>query len=72
MFGVDKASVTREQRSAAKAVNFGIVYGISDYGLAKNIGVSRKEAGEFIRRYLEKYCRSICTAVWRRAAKRAT
>ena len=56
VFGVDKASVTREQRSAAKAVNFGIVYGISDYGLAKNIGVSRKEAGEFIRRYLEKYC----------------
>lgn len=55
VFGVDKASVTREQRSAAKAVNFGIVYGISDFGLARNIGVSRKEAGEFIRRYLEKY-----------------
>ena len=55
VFGVDKEAVTREQRSAAKAVNFGIVYGISDFGLAKNIGVSRKEAGEFIRRYLERY-----------------
>ena len=55
VFGVDIQSVTREQRSAAKAVNFGIVYGISDYGLAKNIGVSRREAAEFISRYLEKY-----------------
>jgi len=55
VFGVPIPEVTREQRSAAKAVNFGIVYGISDFGLAKNIGVSRKEAGEFIRKYLERY-----------------
>jgi len=55
VFGVRVDEVTREQRSAAKAVNFGIVYGISDFGLAKNIGVSRKEAGEFINRYLERY-----------------
>lgn len=55
VFGVEPSQVTREQRSAAKAVNFGIVYGISDFGLAKNIGVSRKEAGEFIQRYLERY-----------------
>ena len=55
VFGVPVSEVTREQRSAAKAVNFGIVYGISDFGLAKNIGVSRKEAGEFIRKYLERY-----------------
>ena len=55
VFGTAVSQVTREQRSAAKAVNFGIVYGISDFGLAKNIGVSRKEAGEFIKKYLERY-----------------
>jgi DNA polymerase-1 len=42
-------------RSAAKAVNFGIVYGISDFGLARNIGVSRRQAAEFIDRYLTRY-----------------
>ena len=47
--------VTKEQRSSAKAVNFGIVYGISDYGLANQIGVSNKQAKEYISQYLEKY-----------------
>ena len=47
--------VTKEQRSSAKAVNFGIVYGISDYGLANQIGVSNKKAKEYISQYLEKY-----------------
>ena len=42
-------------RSAAKAVNFGIVYGISDFGLARNIGVSRREAADFIDRYFARY-----------------
>ena len=42
-------------RSSAKAVNFGIVYGISDFGLARNIGVSRAEAKGFIERYFERY-----------------
>ena len=55
VFGVDKNSVTKEQRSASKAVNFGIVYGISDFALAKNINVSRREAREFMDRYLERY-----------------
>ncbi len=40
-------------RRQAKAVNFGIVYGISDYGLAQNIGITRKQAKAFIERYFE-------------------
>jgi len=47
--------VTKEERSKAKAVNFGIVYGISDFGLAEQIGTSRKKAKEYIEQYLEKY-----------------
>ena len=47
--------VTKEQRSAAKAVNFGIVYGISDFGLAEQLGTTRKKAKEYIEQYLEKY-----------------
>ena len=47
--------VTHEQRSSAKAVNFGIVYGISDFGLAGQLGISRKQAKEYIEQYLEKY-----------------
>ncbi|MBQ2661456.1 MAG: DNA polymerase I [Clostridia bacterium] len=55
VFGVEIDTVTPSQRSAAKAVNFGIVYGISDFGLAKNIGVSRKEAKAYIEMYLNRY-----------------
>lgn len=47
--------VTGEERSNAKAVNFGIVYGISDFGLARNIGISRKRAGEYISRYFDEF-----------------
>lgn len=55
VFGVPMEQVTSQMRSSAKAVNFGLVYGISDFGLARNTGVSRKEAAEFIRRYFERY-----------------
>ena len=55
VYGVEIENVSREMRSNAKAVNFGIVYGISDFGLAKNIGVSRYEAAEFIKKYLDRY-----------------
>jgi len=55
VYGVPLEAVTPEMRSSSKAVNFGIVYGISDFGLARNIGVSRAEAGEFIRRYFARY-----------------
>ena len=47
--------VSKEQRSAAKAVNFGIVYGISDFGLAEQLGISRKQAKEYIEEYLSQY-----------------
>ena len=47
--------VTKEQRSSAKAVNFGIVYGISDFGLAEQLGISRKLAKTYIEDYLEQY-----------------
>ena len=55
MFHVPLPNVTGEQRSAAKAVNFGIVYGISDFGLARNLGVSVQTAAGYIRRYFERY-----------------
>lgn len=55
VFHVPLEAVTSEQRSAAKAVNFGIVYGISDFGLSKNLNVSVYTAGNYIRRYLERY-----------------
>ena len=47
--------VTKEERSRAKAVNFGIIYGISAFGLSKQIGTTRKVADEYIKSYLEKY-----------------
>ena len=55
VFGVPLDMVTKELRSKAKAVNFGIVYGISDFGLAGQIHTSRKEAKQYIEQYLEKY-----------------
>lgn len=55
VFNIPIEEVTKEQRSSAKAVNFGIVYGISDYGLANQIGVSNKQAKTYISQYLEKY-----------------
>ena len=55
VFKVPIEEVTKEQRTHAKAVNFGIVYGISDFGLGEQIGVSRKKAKEYIDQYLEKY-----------------
>lgn len=55
VFNVPIEEVTKEQRSSAKAVNFGIVYGISDFGLANQIGVSNKQAKEYINEYLKKY-----------------
>ena len=55
VFKVEKEKVTSLMRSRAKAVNFGIVYGISDYGLSRDLDISRKEAKEYIENYLENY-----------------
>ncbi len=55
LFHVDESEVTPLMRRQAKAVNFGIVYGISDFGLAQQIDVGRKEAQQFIDRYFESY-----------------
>lgn len=55
MFKTPIDQVTKEQRSDAKAVNFGIVYGISDFGLAEQLGILRKKAKEYITEYLEQY-----------------
>ena len=55
VFRVPFEEVTNEQRSAAKAVNFGIVYGISDFGLARNLDIPVKRAGEYIKLYFDRY-----------------
>ncbi|MDW0118456.1 DNA polymerase I [Sporosarcina thermotolerans] len=55
VFGVDKDGVSSDMRRTAKAVNFGIVYGISDYGLSQSLNITRKEAGKFIDTYLETF-----------------
>ncbi len=55
VFGVPVEQVTSAMRSKAKAVNFGIVYGISDYGLAVQLKVGNKEAAGYIRDYLARY-----------------
>ena len=55
VFNVPFEDVTKEMRSRAKAVNFGIVYGITGFGLGKQIHVSRKEADEYINSYFEKF-----------------
>jgi DNA polymerase-1 len=55
VFGVDPEEVTREMRSKAKAVNFGIAYGQGSFGLAQNLGIGRTEAKEIIDSYFAKY-----------------
>lgn len=56
VFGIEKPEdVTANDRRNAKAVNFGIVYGISDFGLSNNLGITRKQAKEYIETYFERY-----------------
>ncbi|KJK06864.1 MULTISPECIES: DNA polymerase I [Pseudomonas] len=55
VFGVDLAEVTTDQRRSAKAINFGLIYGMSAFGLAKQIGVDRKQSQAYIDRYFARY-----------------
>ncbi len=70
VFGVEIDEVTSELRKRAKAVNFGIVYGIGDFSLSQDLGVSKKEAAEYIRDYkagypkVDKYLRDVITRAY--------
>ena len=55
MFGVAMADMTSEVRRRAKAINFGIIYGISAFGLANQLGIGRQEAGDYIKTYFERF-----------------
>ncbi len=55
MFGVPIKDMTSEIRRRAKAINFGIIYGISAFGLANQLGIGREEAGAYIRTYFERF-----------------
>ena len=55
VFGVDENEVTHEQRAAAKTVNFSIVYGVSDFGLSTDLGISFREASDLIKSYGEQF-----------------
>lgn len=57
VLGKSMDEVTAEERSHAKAVNFGIIYGISDYGLSRQLGIERKAAAEYIEKYFARYPR---------------
>jgi DNA polymerase-1 len=55
MFGIPVAGMPSDVRRRAKAINFGIIYGISAFGLANQLGIGRSEAGEYIKKYFERF-----------------
>jgi DNA polymerase-1 len=55
VMGVPESEVTTEQRRSAKAINFGLIYGMSAFGLAKQLGISRTEAKAYVDAYFERY-----------------
>ena len=55
VFGLSLEAVTADQRRSAKAINFGLIYGMSAFGLAKQLGIERGQAAEYVARYFERY-----------------
>ncbi|MGH8560563.1 MAG: DNA polymerase I, partial [Nevskiales bacterium] len=55
VFGLSLEQVGNEQRRAAKAINFGLIYGMSAFGLARQLGIGREEAGEYMKKFFERY-----------------
>jgi DNA polymerase-1 len=55
IFGAELDQVTKDQRRSAKAINFGLIYGMSAFGLAKQLGIGRHEAQEYVERYFHRY-----------------
>jgi DNA polymerase I len=55
VLGIEPAAVTAEQRRAAKAINFGLIYGMSAFGLARQLGIERGAAQQYVDRYFERY-----------------
>lgn len=55
VFGIDQDAVTADQRRSAKAINFGLIYGMSAFGLARQLGISRDEAQRYVDQYFERY-----------------
>jgi DNA polymerase-1 len=55
VFGIAPAAVTNDQRRAAKAINFGLIYGMSAFGLARQLGIERQAAQEYVSRYFGRY-----------------
>jgi DNA polymerase-1 len=55
VFGVANDKITNDQRRAAKAINFGLIYGMSAFGLAKQLGITRGEAADYVNKYFERY-----------------
>ena len=55
VFGVELAGVTSDQRRTAKVINFGLIYGMSPFGLARNLGIERGAANQYVERYFQRY-----------------
>jgi len=55
VFGVELAAVSADQRRTAKVINFGLIYGMSPFGLARNLGIERSAAHQYVERYFERY-----------------
>jgi DNA polymerase-1 len=55
VFGVEQAAVSADQRRTAKVINFGLIYGMSPFGLARNLGIERSAAQQYVTRYFERY-----------------